>query len=168
LYYLQPIITVIGISDITVFNIFDWESYMIDGDTFEKYISQEDGKKINVQGVIDFLIEENIQHSYNTDETSKFLLDKPGSYFLVGGRGHWVYAVNEGLLKNESADAGAGSVAVALSGGNPSYSVRTTKKIKNKYYKKGSSSSSLKTTKKHKKTRRANKNKKRIKKTIKI
>ena len=82
---------------------------------------------------------------------------------MVGGRGHWVYAVNEGLLKNESADAGA----VALSGGNASYNLRTTKKIKNKYYKKGSSSSS-KTTKKHKKTRRANKNKKRIKKTIKI
>jgi hypothetical protein len=98
---------------------------------------------------------------------------------LVGGRGHWVYAVNEGLLKNESADAGAGRV-IALSGGNASYNLRTTKKIKNKYYKKGSSSSSLKTTKKHKKTRRANKNKdnkgnndnklqnkKRIKKTIK-
>ena len=82
---------------------------------------------------------------------------------MVGGRGHWVYAVNEGLLKKES----AGAVAVALSGGNASYNLRTTKKIKNKYYKKGSSSSS-KTTKKHKKTRRANKNKKLIKKTIKI
>jgi hypothetical protein len=176
LYYLQPIITVIGISDVTVFNIFDWESYMIDGDTFEKYISQEDGKKINVQRVIDFLINKNRQYSYNTAETSKFLLDKPTSYFLVGGRGHWVYAVNEGLLKNESAGAGAGAGvgAVAPSGGNTSYNVRTTKKIKNKYYKKESSSSSLsssssssKTTKKHKKTRRMNKNKKRIKKTIK-
>ena len=167
LYYLQPIITVIGISDVTVFNIFDWESYMIDGDTFEKYISQEDGKKINVQRVIDFLIEKNRQYSYNTAETSKFLLDKPTSYFLVGGRGHWVYAVNEGLLKNESAGAGAGAGvgAVAPSGGNTSYNVRTTKKIKNKYYKKESSSS--KTTKKHKNTRRMNKNKKRIKKTIK-
>jgi hypothetical protein len=87
---------------------------------------------------------------------------------LVGGRGHWSYAVNEGLL-------GGGEGAIALSGGNAPYKVRTTKKIKNKYYKKGSlpsssssSSSSLKTTKKHKKTRRMNKNKKRIKKTIKI
>ena len=172
LYYLQPIITVIGISDVTVFNIFDWESYTIDGDTFEKYISEEDDKKINVQRVIDFLINKNRQYSYNTAETSKFLLDKPTSYFLVGGRGHWVYAVNEGLLKNESSGAGAGVGAgvgvgaVAPSGGNASYNVRTTKKIKNKYYKKESSSS--KTTKKHKNTRRMNKNKKRIKKTIKI
>ena len=89
---------------------------------------------------------------------------------MVGGRGHWVYAVNEGLLKNESSGACAGVGvcvgAVAPSGGNASYNVRTTKKIKNKYYKKESSSS--KTTKKHKNTRRMNKNKKRIKKTIKI
>jgi hypothetical protein len=168
LLYLQPIITIIGVSDNTVFNIFYWDSYMIDGVKFEDYISQEDDKKINVQGVIEFLIDQNRQYSYLTAETSKFLLNHPSSYLLVGGRGHWTYAVNKGLLTNESArpGAGAGSGAVALSGGNPSYSVRTTKKIKNKYYKKGSSS--LKTTKKHKKTRRANKNKKRIKKTIKI
>jgi hypothetical protein len=111
---------------------------------------------------------------------------------LVGGRGHWTYAVNKGLLTNESVrpgagasasddesddagdDAGASDDAGALSGGNAPYKVRTTKKIKNKYYRKGSlpssssSSSSLKTTKKHKKTRRMNKNKKRIKKTIKL
>ena len=189
LLYLQPIITVIGISDITVFNIFDWETYSIKDKggnqvLFKEYIkkSKDEIGEDGIQGVIDFLIEKNIQHSYDTAQTSKFLLNKPGSYFLVGGRGHWVYAVNEGLLKNESADAGAGAVAVALSGGNASYNLRTTKKIKNKYYKKVSSSSS-KTTKKHKKTRRANKNndnkdnkgnndnklqnKKRIKKTIK-
>jgi hypothetical protein len=185
LLYLQPIITVIGISNITVFNIFDWETYSIEDKSgnhvlFKEYIkkSEDEIREDGIQGVINFLIEKNRQYSYNTAETSKFLLDKPTSYFLVGGRGHWVYAVNEGLLKNESADAGA----VALSGGNASYNLRTTKKIKNKYYKKGSSSSS-KTTKKHKKTRRANKNndnkdnkgnndnklqnKKRIKKTIK-
>ena len=185
LLYLQPIITVIGISDITVFNIFYWETYSIKdkGENqvlFKEYIekSKDEIGEDGIQGVINFLIEKNIQYSYDTAQTSKFLLDKPGSYFLVGGRGHWVYAVNEGLLKKES----AGAVAVALSGGNASYNLRTTKKIKNKYYKKGSSSSS-KTTKKHKKTRRANKNndnkdnkgnndnklqnKKRIKKTIK-
>jgi hypothetical protein len=189
LLYLQPIITVIGVSDNTVFNIFYWDSYMIDSVKFEDYISQEDDKKINVQGVIDFLINQNRQYSYLTAETSKFLLNHPSSYLLVGGRGHWTYAVNKGLLTNESVrpgasddesegalsgasdDAGASSGAIALSGGNAPYKVRTTKKIKNKYYKKGSlpsSSSSLKTTKKHKKTRRMNKNKKRIKKTIKL
>ena len=185
LLYLQPIITVIGISNITVFNIFDWETYSIEDKSgnhvlFKEYIkkSEDEIREDGIQGVINFLIEKNRQYSYNTAETSKFLLDKPTSYFLVGGRGHWVYAVNEGLLKKESAGTGA----VALSGGNASYNLRTTKKIKNKYYKKGSSSSS-KTTKKHKKTRRANKNndnkdnkgnndnklqnKKRIKKTIK-
>jgi hypothetical protein len=188
LLYLQPIITVIGVSDNNVFNIFYWDSYMIDGVKFEDYISQEDDKKINVNGVIDFLIDQNRQYSYLTAETSKFLLNHPSSYLLVGGRGHWTYAVNKGLLTNESVRPGAGASedvsedtsddegdpwgAIALSGGNAPYKVRTTKKIKNKYYKKellpSSSSSSLKTTKKHKKTRRMNKNKKRIKKTIKL
>jgi len=176
LFYLQPIITVIGISDIAVFNIFDWETYSIEDKggiqvLFKEYIKKgkdeigEDG----IQGVIDFLITKDIQHSYDIDDTFVFLFDHPSSYFLVGGRGHWIYAVNEGLLKNESADARAGAGAVALSGGNASYNLRTTKKIKNKYYKKGSlpSSSSSKTTKKHKKTRRVNKKEKRIKKTIK-
>jgi hypothetical protein len=176
-----------------VFNIFDWDTYSIEDKSgkqvlFKEYIekSKDEIGEDGIQRVIDFLITKDIQHSYDTAQTSKFLLDKPTSYFLVGGRGHWVYAVNEGLLKKESAGAGAG--AVALSGGNASYNLRTTKKIKNKYYKKeslpsSSSSSSSKTTKKHKKTRRANKNndnkdnkgnndnklqiKKRIKKTIK-
>ena len=146
---------------------------MIDGVNFEEYISQKDEKKINVQRVINFLANDNNQLLYDTNATSVFLLRYPTSYFLVGGRGHWSYAVNKSLIENKDA------VAVALSGGNASYNLRTTKKIKNKYYKKGSSSSS-KTTKKHKKTRRANKNKdnkgnndnklqnkKRIKKTIK-
>jgi hypothetical protein len=186
LLYLQPIITIIGVSDNTVFNIFYWDSYMIDDVKFEDYISQEDDNKINVKGVIDFLINQNRQYSYLTAETSKFLLNHPSSYLLVGGRGHWTYAVNKGLLTNESVRPGASedasddasddAGAIALSGGNAPYKVRTTKKIKNKYYKKellpssssSSSSSSLKTTKKHKKTRRMNKNKKRIKKTIKI
>jgi hypothetical protein len=176
LFYLQPIITVIGISDITVFNIFDWNTYFIKDKSgnqvsFKDYI-EKDKDEINVQGVIDFLINQNRQYSYDTTQTSNFLLNHPSSYFLVGGRGHWVYAVNESLLKKDgagaSASAGAGAVvdAAPRSGGNASYNVRTTKKIKNKYYKKESSSS--KTTKKHKKTRRMNKNKKRIKKTIKI
>jgi len=167
LFYLQPIITVTGISGVTVFNIFDWETYSIedkDGNRvlFKEYIekSKDEIGEDGIQGVIDFLITKDIQHSYDIDDTSKFLLDKPGSYFLVGGRGHWSYAVNVGLLEKGA----AGLSTNGGSGGNASYNLRNTKKIKNKYYKKeslpsSSSSSSSKTTKKHKKTRRANKNK---------
>jgi hypothetical protein len=158
-------VTVTGISAVTKFNIFYWDSYTIDGTIFKYYINQEDEKKIDVKKVIDFLADKSKETIYDKDETYLFLFNYPTSYFLVGGRGHWSYAVNKGLLGGGGADAGAPS------GGNASYNVRTTKKIKNKYYKKGSSSSSSssssKTTKKHKKTRRANKNKKRIKKTIK-
>jgi hypothetical protein len=181
LLYLQPIVTVIGVSDNTVFNIFDWNTYSIKDESgadvlFTDYIkrSEDEIGEGGIKRVIDFLIDQNRQYSYDTAETSNFLLNHPSSYFLVGGRGHWTYAVNEGLLTDESARPGAGASASvgAPSGGNASYKVRTTKKIKNKYYKKeslpSSSSSSLKTTKKHKKTRRMNKNKKRIKKTIKL
>jgi nicotinic acid mononucleotide adenylyltransferase len=171
LLYSQPIVTVIGVSDNTVFNIFDWNTYSIKDENdvdvlFTDYIkrSEDEIGEDEKQRVISFLLEENRQYSYFTADTSNFLLNHPSSYFLVGGRGHWTYAVNEGLLT----DDGVGAVAPPSSGGNASYNVRTTKKIKNKYYKKESSSSSSKTTKKHKKTRRMNKNKKRIKKTIKL
>ena len=170
LLYLQPIITVIGVSDNTVFNIFDWNTYSIKDESgvdvlFTDYIkrSEDEIGEGGIKRVISFLLEENRQYSYFTADTSNFLLSHPSSYFLVGGRGHWTYAVNEGLLE------GGGEVVAASSGGNAPYKVRTTKKIKNKYYKKeSSSSSSSKTTKKHKKTRRMNNNKKRIKKTIKL
>ena len=174
LFYLQPIITVTGISATTEFNIFFWNTYSINDMLFKDYVDKDKNvKEIDIQRVINFLDNNNNQLLYGTNATSVFLLRYPTSYFLVGGTGHWSYAVNKSLIENK--DAGA----VARSGGNASYNLRTTKKIKNKYYKKGSSSSS-KTTKKHKKTRRANKNKdnkgnndnklqnkKRIKKTIK-
>jgi hypothetical protein len=177
LYYLQPIIAVIGVSYSKVFNIFDWNTYSINDESgnpvlFKEYI-KKDNDEIGENGkqrVKEFLIQQNVQHQYETDLTSNFLLSHPTSYVLVGGMGHWTYAVNESLLKKEGAGAGegAGAAVATSSGGNSSYNVRTTKKIKNKYYKKESSSSSSKTTKKHKKTRRMNKNKKRIKKTIKL
>ena len=180
LFYLQPIVTVTGVSAVTEFNIFYWDSYTIDGVIFKDYINQEGEKEIDVKKVINFLDESNIQNVYNSAQTSVFLLQHPTSYFLVGGRGHWSYAVNRSLLTYGSADDGSGEKeGEEFGGGGPdkkvtTYNLKFTKKIKNKYYKKGSLSSSSKTTKKHKKTRRANKNKdnilknkKRIKKTIK-
>jgi hypothetical protein len=175
LFYLQPIVTVTGISATTEFNIFFWNTYSINDMLFKDYVDKDKNvKEIDIQRVINFLDNNNNQLLYDTNATSVFLLRYPTSYFLVGGRGHWSYAVNKSLIENKD----EGAVVGAPSGGNASYNVRTTKKIKNKYYKKGSSSSSSKTTKKHKKTRRSNKNKyikdnilknkKRIKNTIKL
>ena len=188
LFYLQPIVTITGISTVTHYNIFYWDSYTIDGVIFKDYINRQ---SIDVNKVINFLAKNNTQDVYGIDMTSMFLLRYPTSYFLVGGRGHWSYAANSSLLQEGSADDGSDQEEEGqeFGGGGPdkkvtTYNLKFTKKIKNKYYKKGSLPSSSKTTKKHKKTRKANrnkdnkdnkdnkhnilKNKKRIKKTIKL
>ena len=180
LFYLQPIVTVTGISEVTEFNIFYWDSYTIDGVIFNDYINQEGDKDINLKKVIDFLADKSKEKIYDKDETYLFLFNYPTSYFLVGGRGHWSYAVNISLLSARGDASGEEFGGGGYDKKVTTYNLRFTKKIKNKYYKKDALSSSLKTTKKHKKTRRANrnknnkdnkdnilKNKKHIKKTIK-
>ena len=51
LVYRHPIITVIGVSDVTVFNIFYWQRYDIGGVDFNQYILQEDKKKIKIESL---------------------------------------------------------------------------------------------------------------------
>ena len=159
LFYLQPIVTVTGISEVTEFNIFYWDSYTIDGVIFNDYINQEGDKDINLKKVIDFLADKSKEKIYDKDETYLFLFNYPTSYFLVGGRGHWSYAVNISLLSARGDASGEEFGGGGYDKKVTTYNLRFTKKIKNKYYKKDALSSSLKTTKKHKKTRRANRNK---------
>ena len=170
LLYSQPIVTVTGISEVTNFNIFYWDTYNINSTPFLNYI-RPDTVERNATAVIDFLDVHNIQQSYGLDLTSDFLIRYPHSYFLIGGRGHWTYAVNVNLLdSNDGTELGGGESDKKILTHTP----RFTKKRKNRYYKKDTETSLQKTTKKHKKTRRANKNKdnilknkKHIKKTIK-
>jgi hypothetical protein len=163
-------------SDVTAFNIFYWESYDINGVDFNQYIRQN-AKDIDANAVLNFIENSNQQLLCEVDDISVFLLYYPNSYFLVGGRGHWSYAVNKNLFSDES-DSSSDSGSPVSVGGNDSklaiYNLRVTKKIKNnnnKYYQKSSSS---KATKKHKRTIKINNgkeykngNKKGNKKTIK-
>jgi hypothetical protein len=169
LLYQRPVVTIIGISDISIFNVFYWEYYDIDGMNFVEYLKQ-DPLSINMNAVLKFLEESNQQMSCNLNDISVFLMYYPTSYFLVGGRGHWTYAINMNLIGND----GSESESEVSAGGDYSkratYNLRVTKKIKkndNKYY---NNSSLSKTTRKHKITRKSNKHNKhnkRNKKTIK-
>ena len=170
LVYKQPIVTVTGISDVSVFNVFYWDYYDINGVLFTDYI-KGDAKDIDAKKVLHFIENSSQQLSCDVDDISVFLLYYPGSYFLVGGRGHWSYAVNKNLFddKSDSGDeSGSGGEGTEVGGkggsegGHYKYSPRVTKKIKNKYHKKSSS----KSTKKHKRTKKM-KNRKGKKKTIK-
>jgi hypothetical protein len=173
LLYSQPIVTVTGISEVTNFNIFYWDTYNINSTPFLEYLRNvtPETTVTRATAVINFLDVHNIQQSYGLDLTSDFLVNYLYSYFLIGGRGHWTYAVNVNLLNTgEGTELGGGGIDKKILTHTP----RFTKKIKNKYYKKYAETSLQKTTKKHKKTRRANKNKdnivknkKYIKKTIK-
>ena len=158
LYYRQPIVTVTGISDVSVFNIFYWDHYDINGVDFIEYI-RPGAMGINAIEVLHFIENSSQQLSCGVDDISVFLLYYPSSYFLVGGRGHWSYAVNKNLLVDE------GTKVYSRGGSEGSvhkYNPRVTKKIRNKYHKKSSS----KLTKKHKRTKKM-KNRKGKKKTIK-
>lgn len=178
LYYKRPIVTVTGVSDVAVYNIFYWKYYDINGIDFVDYIKSK--FVVDVNEVLDFLSESNEQLSCELDDISVFLMYYPNSYFLVGGTGHWSYAINTKLIGggDGGGDSDDSSVPVtpvsgtSVGGANSKlavYNLRVTKKIKNidsKYYKKSSPS---KTTRKHKKTRKVNKHKnnKKNKKTIK-
>jgi hypothetical protein len=168
LYYNQPIVTVTGISDVSVFNVFYWDDYRINDVMFTDYI-RGDVEDIDENDVLNFIEKSNQQLSCGVDDISVFLLYYPSSYFLVGGRGHWSYAVNKNLFDDES-DSGTEVGGKGYSegsegggeGGHYKYNPRVTKKIKNKYHKKSSS----KSTKKHKRTKKM-KNRKGKKKSIK-
>jgi nicotinic acid mononucleotide adenylyltransferase len=155
LLYRQPIVTVTGISDVTIFNIFYWDHYHIDGVDFNEYIRQPESG-INMESVLRFIEDSNQRLSCTVDDISAFVLYYPNSYFLVGGRGHWSYAVNETLISGDStSDDGSASSSIRV-GGNNKYNIRFTKKVKNKYYQK---SSSVKGTKKRKMTKKHMKSK---------
>jgi nicotinic acid mononucleotide adenylyltransferase len=178
LLYRQPIVTVIGVSDVTVFNIFYWDRYDIGGVDFNDYISQPESA-INMESVLKFIDDSNQQLSCNVDDISAFMLYYPNSYFLVGGRGHWSYAVNNAkLIKDGSTsdDDSAASFSTASSadlgtpdsvGGNNKYNIRLTKKVKNKYYQKSSAKKGTKKRKMTKKHIKKKEYKKGNKKTIK-
>ena len=170
LVYKQPIVTVTGISDVSVFNVFYWDYYDINGVLFTDYI-KGDAKDIDAKKVLNFIENSSQQLSCGVDDISVFLLYHPSSYFLVGGTGHWSYAVNMNLFddKSDSGDeSGSGDEGTEVGGGGGGeggyhkYNPVVTKKIKNKYHKKSSS----KSTKKHKRTKKM-KNRKGKKRTIK-
>jgi hypothetical protein len=164
LVYKQPIVTVTGISDVSVFNVFYWDYYDINGVPFTDYI-KGDAKDIDAKEVLDFIENSSQQLSCGVDDISVFLLYYPSSYFLVGGTGHWSYAVNMNLFDDKSDSGGQGTEVGGGGGGEGGYhkyNPRVTKKIRNKYHRKSSS----KSTKKHKRTKKM-KNRKGKKKTIK-
>ena len=165
LYYRQPIVTVTGISDVSVFNIFYWDYYDINGVVFTEYI-RGDADDIDANEVLNFIENSSQQLLCGVNDISVFLLYYPSSYFLVGGRGHWSYAVNKKLLVPGSGEEDSEGESEGSKGGGEEgdhkYNPRVTKKIKNKYHKKSSS----KATKKHKRTKKM-KNRKGKKKTIK-
>jgi hypothetical protein len=159
LFYSTPIVTVTGISDVSQFIIYNWKTYTIRGEHLKDYIKKSE---INKSEIINFLINQNDLLIYNVDETSRFLLSHLTSYFLVGGRGHWSYAVNRNLLRSDSHGGGGG-------GNNKleTYKLKTTKKIKNKYYQKSSAKKGTKKRKMTKKHMKSKEYKKGNKKTIK-
>ena len=179
LFYSEPIITVIGMSDVTVFNIFYWKYYQIGEMNFVDYLKQ-DKSAIDVKAVLNFLSDSNEQLSCDLDDISVFLMYYPNSYFLVGGRGHWSYAINTELIgvrkSIDSSGSSSGSVtpegAIKVGGSSSKPSVNNVRVTKNdnKNINNNNKSSSSKTTRKHKITRKGNKHSnhnKKNKKTIK-
>ena len=163
LFYRQPIVTVTGIEEIALFNVFYWDYYNIGDMDFIGYIDQDDPTRIDMNEVLKFIVESSKQTSCMLGDISPFILYYPGSYFLVGGTGHWSYAVNTVKLIG----AGESPSEGGSKGGNNKYNILLTKKIKNKYYQKSSSTKGTKKRKMTKKHMKSKEYKKVNKKTIK-
>jgi hypothetical protein len=94
LLYKQPIVAITGIQGVIGYELCYWDNYDIP-------IAEGDA-----DNVLNFLSSKFSEHIYLTDdrenmrEFQKFLTQHPQTYFLIGGRGHWSYGINERLLPN--------------------------------------------------------------------
>mgnify|MGYP003344908794 CR=1 FL=1 len=52
------------------------------------------------QGVLNFLRNKYSGDVLGIEEVSEYLLKHSNSFLLLGGRGHWSYAINEKILSN--------------------------------------------------------------------
>ena len=96
----QPIVAITGIQGVIGYEVSYWDNYNIpidggDVDSVLEFLSSEFSEEIYYIG-----------DSNSMQKFGKFLGDHPKTYFLIGGRGHWSYGINEGLLPSSEQTVG--------------------------------------------------------------
>ena len=111
LLYKQPIVAITAIRGVIGYELSNWDTYDINIDggdiDFVEYVSSAGNK--SKDAVLTFLNEKFSLEVYyqgyrdnrgdNMQVFREFLTQHPQTYFLIGGRGHWSYGINEGLLQ---------------------------------------------------------------------
>ena len=109
LLYKQPIVAIASIRGVIGYEVSHWTDYNIDinGENidFVEYVNSTRNKSNDTYHVLTFLntkfYPEVYYHNWQNDmpRFRQFLTDHPQTYFLIGGRGHWSYGINESLLQ---------------------------------------------------------------------
>ena len=90
LMYETPVVSLPGIEDVTRFDIIWFENYRPNGQRFIEYVRDP---ATSARMIVDFLATNARRQPCDIDQTIDFLTDHPTSYIIVGGRGHWSYAL---------------------------------------------------------------------------
>jgi hypothetical protein len=88
--YERPIISLPGVEDVRNFDIIWFDDYSPNGQKFVDYVNDP---TTNARMIVDFLAENARRHPHDIGTTIDFLMTHPNSYIIIGGRGHWSYAL---------------------------------------------------------------------------
>ena len=90
LMYERPVVSLPGIEDVTRFDIIWFENYRPNGQRFIEYVRDP---ATSARMIVDFLAMNARRQPQEIGDTIEFLIGHPNSYIIVGGRGHWSYAL---------------------------------------------------------------------------
>jgi uncharacterized protein (DUF1810 family) len=90
LMYERPIISLPGVEDIRNFDIIWFQNYKPGGRNFIQYVNDP---STTDRMIVDFLANNASRQPHDIGDTIDFLMNHPNSYIIIGGRGHWSYAL---------------------------------------------------------------------------
>jgi len=90
LMYERPVVSLPGVEDVTRFDAIWFVNYRPNGQQFIEYVRNP---ATTPRMIVDFLDMNTRRQPYEIDQTIQFLIEHPNSYIIVGGRGHWSYAL---------------------------------------------------------------------------
>jgi hypothetical protein len=90
LMYERPVVSLPGVEDVTRFDAIWFQNYRPNGQQFIEYVRNP---ATTPRMIVDFFADNARRQPYEIDETIQFLIEHPNSYIIVGGRGHWSYAL---------------------------------------------------------------------------
>jgi hypothetical protein len=90
LMYERPVVSLPGVEEVTRFDIIWFNNYRPNGQRFIDYVNDP---STTDRMIVDFLANNARRQPHDIGDTIDFLMNHPNSYIIIGGRGHWSYAL---------------------------------------------------------------------------